>query len=87
MPAPSRRLANQLLDASVQAARIAAEGRSVQLRFGTVDAVDNTAKTVDCTVADVPLYDIPRMASYSPTVGDVVWLLQQGSTMVAIGKF
>jgi hypothetical protein len=87
MPAPSRRLTNQLLDATTQAARIAAEGRSVQLRFGVVDAVDTPNKVIDVTVADAPLYDIPYMASYSPTVNDVVWLLQSGSTMVAIGKY
>lgn len=87
MPAPSRRLTNQLLDATTQAARIAAEGRSVQLRFGTVDAVNAPAKTIDVTVEGVPLYAIPYMASYSPAAGNVVWLLQQGSTMVAIGKY
>ena len=83
----SRRLTNQLLDASVQAAKLAALDRACQLRFGTVDTVHTASKTVDVTVADTPLYGIPYMASYSPTVNDTVWLIQQGSTMVAIGKY
>ena len=88
MPAPSRRLTNQLLDATTQAARLAAEGRSCQLRFGTVTAVQGTTrKTVTVTLAGETLYKIPCMASYTPATNDTVWLLQAGSTMVAIGKY
>lgn len=84
----TRRLTNQLLDATVQAARLAAIDQSAQLRFGTVTAYNAGAKTINCTVAGEPLYDIPCMKSYAtPTAGDIVWLLHQGSTVIAIGEF
>jgi hypothetical protein len=82
----SRRLTNQLLDQTVQAARIAAVDQTVVLRYGTVTAVDPTRKTLSCEVGGTVIRGVPHMASYTPAVNDVVWLLHQNSQLVAIGK-
>lgn len=81
-----RRITEFLLDKTQQTARAAANADSATLRFGTVTAVQTTPKTITCTLAGETLRGVPYMASYSPTIGDVVWLLHQGSTLVAIGK-
>jgi len=84
----SRRLTDQLLDASIEAARAVAVDQSATLLFGTVTAVDGASKTLTCTVAGVTLRGVPYMKSYtSPAAADVVWLLHQGSTVIALGEF
>ena len=84
----SRRRTNQLLDAAAQAATADAVNRSATVRFGEVTAVDAGAKTLECVVAGVTLRGVPFMKSYaSPAAGDVVWLLHQGSIVIALGEF
>lgn len=81
------RLTHQLLNATAQAAVTDAVGQACVLRIGAVTAIDVPSKTLTCTVAGVTLRKVPYMKSYTPTVADVVWLLHQNSTVVAIGAF
>jgi putative N-acetylmannosamine-6-phosphate epimerase len=84
----TRRLTDQLLDASIEAARLAAVDQAATLRFGVVTAVDGATKTLTCTVSGMTLRKVPYMRSYTtPAVSDVVWLLHQGSTVIALGEF
>ena len=82
----SRRLTDKLLDASIESARQVAVTQSATLRFGVVTAVNTGAKTLTATIAGKSIKGIPYMASYSPAAADAVWLLHQGSTLIAIGK-
>lgn len=71
------------VEAIVQASVEATDGRYVALRFGDVTAVDGAFISVMVSGAEVG--NIPTISSYSPQVGDRVWLLAQGSIMVAVG--
>jgi hypothetical protein len=62
---------------------IAARGPGVSLRTGVVTV---TGTTCTITLAGATLAGIPRLASYSPTVSDVVLILQAGAQLVIIGK-
>lgn len=84
----SRRLLNQLLNSTIDSAVSDAVDSAVTLRFGKVTAVQSSAKTLTVTVAGTTLRGVPYMKSYtSPAVNDVVWLLHQDSTVVAIGSY
>jgi hypothetical protein len=56
----------------------------VRLRTGTITATGGAVVSVDLAGATVD--DIPRLASYTPTVGDVTLLLQAGPQLIAIGR-
>ena len=71
------------VDAIIDAATQATDGRYASLRFGDVTAVDGGLISVDLAGASVG--NIPVISTYTPTVGDRVWLLSQGSIMVALG--
>lgn len=81
----TRRLTDLLLDESVEAARSRALDETTVLRFGRVTAHNAGSRTLTCTMAGATLYDVPHLRSYTPANGDVVWLLHQGSMVVAIG--
>jgi hypothetical protein len=51
------------------------------LRSGTVKATGPLKVTIDG--ADIPML---RLASYTPTVGDVVSVLRDGATWLCLGK-
>jgi hypothetical protein len=55
------------------------------LRYGTVEAVDEDAVTLDVRVNGRLLVGIRHMASYSPVVGDFTGLIRQQATWLAIG--
>jgi hypothetical protein len=57
---------------------------SVRLRTGTVSAIDGNFVTVALSGSTITY--VPRLASYAPTVGDVVLLLQAGPQLLAIGR-
>src|SRR6266540_755330 len=62
--------------------------RGVQLRQGIVQAVDSTLR--QCSIylggdTDVQINGVPVLTSYVPVIGDNVWLLQNGSDLIAIG--
>ncbi len=79
----TRRLTDQLLDQTVQAARLASNDESATLRFGTVKDVQGRKVTVELGGGQVA--GVPCLSSYTPQVGDVAWLLHQGPTLVALG--
>lgn len=79
----SRRVTDLLLDASIDIARTVSNDQSCTLRFGTVHAV--TGATITVQLGDARIPGITHLKQYTPTVGDVVWLLHQNSTLVAIG--
>lgn len=59
---------------------------TAQTRFGTVTEVDPVLNRITVDLTGQSVSGVFVVASYTPTVGDVVWLLQQGSTVVAFGK-
>jgi len=71
------------VDAIIEASRNANDGRYASMRFGDVTAVDGGLITVSLAGASVG--NIPVISTYTPNVGDRVWLLSQGSIMVAVG--
>ena len=73
------------LDAAMSSATQKAVNDAVSLRFGTVLAVNLTAKTVDVDLGDTPVKNVPMMEGSSPKVGGTAWLLYQGSLLVCIG--
>ncbi len=82
-----RRLTNQLLDGTMRKATGEAIDAAAVIRFGSVTAVSTGTKTLTATMNGVTLRKVPYMKSYTPTVGDVVWLLHQNSTVIAIGAY
>lgn len=56
------------------------------LEAGVVTAVDGTAKTVDVLIAGQEVADIPVAGGAMPVVTDKVWLIRQGTTVIALGK-
>ena len=82
-----QRPTEQMLDRAIDAARVAAIEGSCVLRFGTVTQVDTTNRKLTVQVGGIYIPNVPYMASYAtPAYNDVVWLLHQGSILVAIGK-
>lgn len=81
----TRRLTDQMLDATVEAARTRALDETVVLRFGKVTAVNTTTKRLTVDLGGSSVRSVPYMRSYSPAVNDTVWLLHQGSQLVAVG--
>lgn len=75
-----------LVRETVQQAVDKAMTNTAQTRFGTVTAVDPVLKRVTVDLSGQSVQGVFTVASYTPAVGDVVWLLQQGSTLVAFGK-
>ena len=73
-----------ITDAVISRALEKANIENATLRFGVVKAITTKTLTVTLGGADVPL--VPFLKSYTPTVGDRVWLLHQGSTLVALGS-
>lgn len=68
-----------IVDRTIQAAREAA----LELKFGRVKSLKGRTAVVTLDGVDVP--GVPVIASYNAKAGDLAWLLQQGSTLVAIG--
>jgi hypothetical protein len=54
-----------------------------RLRWGTVTAVGSATVTVD--LGGTSIAGIPRLASYSPSVGDHVAIFANGTDYVAAG--
>lgn len=70
----------RLIDAVAQSA----PANPVYVRTGTISAITGTTCTV--SLAGASLTTVPRLTSYTPTVGHVVILLQSGSQLVILGK-
>jgi hypothetical protein len=84
----TRRLTDQLLDSTIEAARQVAVDQAATLRFGVVVSYDAGTRAIVATVGGATLRGIPCMKSYTaPAAGDVVWLLHQGSVVIALGEF
>lgn len=59
---------------------------SVRFRQGEITAVGLDTVSVDIGASGEPVDDIAFMASYSPTVGDVVWLITDGADWFVLGQ-
>jgi hypothetical protein len=73
-----------ITDAVISRALEKANIENATLRFGVVKAITGKTLTVTLGGIDIPL--IAHLKSYTPHVGDRVWLLHQGSTLVALGS-
>jgi hypothetical protein len=59
---------------------------SVRFRQGEITAVGLDTVSVDIGASGEPVDDIAFMSSYSPTVGDVVWLITDGQDWFVLGQ-
>lgn len=58
---------------------------TANFRVGTVLDVDTVAGTIHVELAGTRIHDVPYDASITPIVGEVVWLIQQGTSLLAVG--
>jgi hypothetical protein len=58
---------------------------TANFRVGTVLEVDTTTGTIHIELAGTRIHDVPYDASITPIVGEVVWLIQQGTSLLAVG--
>lgn len=62
---------------------------SLQLRQGEVTAYDTATRTVTLLVSadldSTTISDIPYLESYTPIVGDTVWLFRNGTDLIVLG--
>jgi len=68
--------------------QIKATPQGLRLRQGEVVTHDNVAKTIDVRIAGDPnvLPSVKYLNSYTnPTAGDVIFLLSNGSDLLALG--
>ena len=73
------------IDAAMSSAIQKSVNDSVSLRFGTVIAVNLAESTIEVELGDTPIKNVQVMNGANPGVGDVAWLLYQGSLLVCIG--
>lgn len=71
------------IDVIVERTILAAREASLELKFGRVKSLKGRTAVITLDGVDVP--SVPVMASYNAKAGDLAWLLQQGSTLIAIG--
>lgn len=57
----------------------------LKLRQGVIDAVGSGDVDVTVGGSDVVITGVAYLASYSPTQGDTVWMLQNGSDLLVLG--
>ena len=60
----------------------------LRLRQGKVIVVNTSPASIDVQIAGDTntLPKVKYLASYSPTTNDIIWLLANGSDLLAIGK-
>jgi len=60
----------------------------LRLRQGKVITVNVSPNSIDVQIAGDAntLPKVKYLASYSPTINDIIWLLANGSDLLAIGK-
>lgn len=73
------------IDAAMGAAVEKSVNDAATVRFAEITAVDLVNLTVNIDLGGVPIINVPLMGGASPTVGDMGWLLYQGSMLVCIG--
>lgn len=56
------------------------------LRLRTATVASFTGGTVTLTLAETTLTDVPRLASYTPTNGDIVHVLQAPGQLLVLGR-
>ena len=68
--------------------QIKAPQPGLRLRQGYVASHDSGAKTIGVRIAGDSniLPGVRYLKSYSPTVGDTIWLLNSGADLLAIGN-
>lgn len=57
-----------------------------RLEAGVVTAVDVPNKTVDVKIGGTESPDIPVAGGTMPSVSDKIWLIRQGTTVIALGN-
>lgn len=56
----------------------------VSIRIGVVDSVDGA--TIDVVLRGSVIPNVPRLADYTPAVGDRVVVIRSGASLIAIGR-
>ena len=59
---------------------------TVQMRQAVVTAITSPTVIIQLSGDPVDIPGVHRLASYSPTVNDIVWVIKSGGDLLIIGK-
>ena len=71
------------IDAAIDKAVLRAETAASTFRFGEITATG--PGTVSVILGDTQIKNLPMLAGVTASVGDIAWLVHQGSLMFCIG--